>query len=129
MEQNNKDSDLKRFGLLVARLEGGALEDTLSEEMRECVREVSDACLDRGGKQKASLTLKLEFVIDQKDKVVEIYTDVQKKLPKAPRGRGGMFYADSDGGLTRENPRQITFEDELEKKRLKEAERAAGVDV
>jgi hypothetical protein len=50
--------------------------------------------------------------------------DVNEKTPKAPSRQRNMFFCDGDYNLTRENPRQMSFEDELEKKRLENAERA-----
>lgn len=117
MSNADKDQDLSSFHSFIMRLDGGGLNDELSELMKKCVREISDACLDRGGVQKASMTLKLEFKMDQKDKVVEIYPTVDEKLPKAPKGRVGMFFARADGSFTRENPRQLTLDDELERQR------------
>lgn len=119
----SKDHDLKRFNTFIARLEDGALNEELSEKINLCVREIADACLDRGGTHKATLTLKLSFQMNQKDKLVEISADINETLPKAPRGRVGMFFCDADGNLLRENPRQLTLEDELERKRLRDAER------
>jgi len=122
----NKDVDLKSFHMLLTRLETGALNQELTDAIHQAVREISDACLDRGGKHKSTITLKLEFAMDYKDKIVEITADVATKFPKAPRGRGGMFYCNSDGHLLRENPRQLTLDDELAEKRLRDAEAAAG---
>lgn len=119
-----KDQDLRQFNTLVCKLEGGALNEELTEAMKKAVREISDACLDRGGTHKASITLKLEFKMDQKDKIVEISAEVNEKMPKTPRGRGGLFFTDSEGNLTRENPRQLDLMDELERKRMRDIERA-----
>lgn len=110
------DADINSFHSLMLRLEGGALNDELTKLVHKCVQEVSDACLDRGGVHKASLKLSLEFKMDQKDKVVEIQASVDEKMPKTPRGRAGMFYVTADGKLSRENPRQMSF-DELEQRR------------
>lgn len=57
--------------------------------------------------------------MNQKDKIVEVQADVSEKYPKAPRGRAGMFFCDKDGNLTRENPRQMSF-DELANRRTGE---------
>ena len=108
---------LRNFNTFITQLEGGALNEELSERVRECVREISDACCDRGGTHKSTLTLKLEFVMNHRDKIVEIYPDVTAKHPKAPRGRAGMYFTDAEGNLTRENPQQMTFDDELKRKR------------
>jgi len=117
------DKRITNFHALLTQLSGGALAEELSEEMRKCVQEIQDACMDRAGSHKASLTLKLDFVMNHKDKVCEIYPEVVTKMPKAPKGRAGMYFTDEDGNFTRENPRQLTLDDELERKRLRDIER------
>lgn len=112
-----KDQDLRHFNTFLTRLEGGALEEELSQKLREAVQEISDACMDRGGKHSATITLKINLTMDQKDKVVEVSADVQEKMPKAPRGRGGLFFCGKDGYLTRENPRQAEMFDEVQRRR------------
>ncbi len=121
---SNNDHQLRHFNTFITNLEGGALNEQLGESMRECIQEISDACMDRAGKHKASITLKLDFVMNHKDKIVEVEADLQTKLPKAPRGRAGLFFCDAEGNLTRENPRQMTLEDELERQRMQNAEQA-----
>ncbi len=121
------DADLRNFSTFIARLEGGALSEELSETLKRCVKEVSDACCDRGGKHKSKMTLTIEVSMDQKDKVIEIYTALDEKHPKAPRGRAGMFFCDKEGNLTRNSPHQMTIEDELQKKRNQETMNTAGV--
>jgi len=96
----SKDTDLRQFNTLLCKLEGGALNEELTEAMKKAVREISDACMDRGGVHKASITLKLEFKMDQKDKIVEISAEINEKLPKAQRPRGGLYFTDSEGNLT-----------------------------
>lgn len=112
-----KDQDLRHFNTFLTRLEGGALEEELSQLLRKAVQEISDACMDRGGKHSAQITLKINLTMDQKDKVVEVSADLAEKFPKAPRGRGGMFFAGRDGYLTRENPRQAEMFDEVQRRR------------
>lgn len=121
---NHKNNLLKNFISVLGQLEGGRLQEELSEEMRSCIQEISDACLDRGGTHKASLTLKLDFIMNQQDKIVEVKADVVKKIPKAPRGRAGVYWCDSEGNLTRENPRQLHFDDEIERRRQERQEKA-----
>lgn len=118
------DNLLRNFNTMITQLEGGALNEALSEAVKECVREIADACIDRGGAHAASLTLKLNFKMKQTDRFLEIEADLQTKTPKAPRGRAGVFFCNADGELTRQDPRQLTLEDELNRKRLKDAERA-----
>lgn len=57
---SSNDQLLRNFNTMITQLEGGALNEELSEKVRECIQEIGDACLDRGGRHKASLTLKLD---------------------------------------------------------------------
>ena len=127
MSGPEKDHDLNSFHSLMLRLEGGALNEELTAAVKKCVQEIADACTDRGGVQKSTITLKLEFKMDQKDKVVEIQATVDEKHPKAPRGRAGLFFCDSNGHLTRENPRQLTLDDELSRQRSQRERDAAAI--
>ncbi len=122
-----KDQDLRHFNTFLTRLEGGALEEELSELLRKAVSEISDACLDRGGKHTATITLKVALTMDAKDKVIEVAADVTDKMPKAPRGRGGLFFAGRDGYLSRENPRQQDMFDDLQRRRDERTMAQAGV--
>lgn len=123
----DKDSDLKSFHTFLARLGNGGINELLTAALKRCVREVTDACCDRGGTHKARLTLTLDVVMDQKNKVIEIYPAIDEKLPKAPLGRSGMFYVTPEGELSRESPHQLSLDDELQRKRLQNAEATAGV--
>lgn len=122
-----KDQDLRHFNTFLLRLEGGALEEELSQKLKAAVREISDACADRGGKHTASITLKLSLMMDQKDKVIEVSAEINEKMPKAPRGRAGLFFCDADGNMTRENPRQMSFDDELQRRRDERTMSRSGV--
>ena len=124
----SNDSLLRQFSTFITQLEGGALNEELTAAMKKCVEEISDACLDRGGTHKASLVLKLDFTMNHKDKIVEVQADINEKYPKAPRGRAGMFFCDKDGNLTRENPRQMSF-DELSQRRLGERDGVVHADT
>lgn len=124
----SNDHLLRQFSTFITQLEGGALNEELTAAMKKCVEEISDACLDRGGSHKASLVLKIDFTMNHKDKIVEVQADINEKYPKAPRGRAGMFFCDKDGNLTRENPRQMSF-DELSQRRLGERESVVHADT
>lgn len=117
---------INSYHVFVTKLQGGAFNEDLTEAMKRCVSEVADACADRGGKHKGKITVTYEFSMDAKDRVIEVNADIVEKLPKAPRGRVGLFWCDSEGNLLRQDPRQMSFDDELEKKRLRDAERAAA---
>ena len=111
---NPEDQNLKNFSLFLQQLEGGALNDELSERVREAVQEVNDACMHNGGKKKATLTLKLDIEKDAQDRYVEVKADIQSKHPKIPRGRAGVFFSDSEGNLMRQDPQQRNFDEVLE---------------
>ena len=63
----------------------GRLNDELTESMQRCISEISDACADRGGKHKASITLTLNFTMDSKDKLGEIEAALAEKKVQAAR--------------------------------------------
>jgi hypothetical protein len=121
---SNKDSDLKVFHLFLARLQNGAINDLLTEAMQKAIEEVSNACMDRGGKHKSTVTFKIDFIMSQKDRILEIDCDINEKHPKVPLGRVGVFFVGNDFFPAREDARQMTLEDELARKRLSDAERA-----
>ena len=111
------DQALQHFHTLLPQLEGGRLNEELTEALRKAVSEIADACADRGGVHKASVTLKLDFQMNQKDGFVEIEASITEKMPKATRGRAGIFFCDAHGNLTRENPKQMTFDEVAERRR------------
>ncbi len=118
----NIDPSLQRFNTLIPQLETGRLNDELTEAIQRCTSEISDACADRGVKHKASLTLTLTFTMDAKDKLVEIEAALTEKLPKAPRGRAGIYFLDAHNKLTKENPRQMQMFDEVAERRRERAD-------
>ena len=120
------DSVLKGFPQVLMRLQGGAFAENCTEALQECIQEVADACSDRGGKHKVTMTITLDVTMDQRDRVVEIVPAVSNKLLKEPKPRPDAFWINTDYNLTTNNPRQMTFEDELAKKRLGDAERTAA---
>lgn len=118
-KSNNKDPDLQCFHLFLAREQRGEIADELNQAMQKCINEVTEACFERGGTNKATLTVQVTFKMDQKDKVMETHVDFDTKMPKKLRGRTGMYFVDGDGHLTRENPMQSSFADELAEHRAK----------
>ena len=112
-----KENFLKHFQSFIGHVDGGALAEELTDKMREVIQQIADHCFEHGGTHKGSLVLKLDFKMDQKDRYVEVNADVKQTLPKTPRGRAAIYFTDSEGNLTREDPRQITIEDELERQR------------
>jgi len=114
---DHKDQDLNSFHSFMLRLQDGAINKMLTDALAKGVTEISDACASRGGRHEATITLKLKLSMDQKDKVVEVYPSVDEKHPKVPLGRAGMFFAGENGRLLRENPRQLTLEDEVARQR------------
>ena len=116
-DTENKNPELNSFHSFMLNLQGGAINQMMTEALHEAARQVADACTDRGGKHEATITLKLKLTMDQKDKIIEVYPSVDEKRPKVPLGRAGMFFVSANGHFLKENPRQLTIEDELAKRR------------
>jgi hypothetical protein len=98
-------NDIHRsFSTLVSDLEDGHLHADLSREVQDIVGELNNAFANVGGKPKASLTLKLDFTLEDGG-IITIAADTKKVLPRTVRARTFM-YATPENNLTRRNPRQ-----------------------
>jgi hypothetical protein len=93
----------RSFSSLLANLDCGAFEAELAEKVRDAVAAIHDAAAARGGKPKATMTIKLEFKLDSD--VVEVRKDVSMSLPKVERGKS-IMWATPNNNLSPRNPRQ-----------------------
>lgn len=76
---------------------------SLHSELSDALAELGLACLEHQGAGAITLTIKAK---PNKDGVsLTVTDDVKTKLPQADRG-AAIFFADSDGNLSRNNPRQ-----------------------
>ena len=76
-------------------------------EAQQQLQELVKACADTGKKGKLTITLE---VIPAEIGTVVVRDDVTAKLPK-PERSSTSFYADEQGALHREDPRQPEFEE------------------
>lgn len=110
-----EDNSLKSFTAFLQQAENGALAHDASEALAKVLEEIADANTSRGGKQKATLTLKLDFTID--NGLVDIRADIKTKTPAIPRGRS-MFFLTPENNLSRQDPNQHTFDEVMERRNL-----------
>lgn len=100
-EENNKT---KSFSVVLATLEGGAFNDTLSREVQELIGDMSNHAQAYGsGSARGSVAINLDFVLKN-----GVFTVTAGKKITAPKERKSesIFWADKDNNLTEENPRQ-----------------------
>lgn len=90
---------LSQFQRVVSRCDAGYLDERLSAEVTRIVK----AMREHGGKGVISLTL--AFSIDQRDQVV-IKPDLKVKLPEPDVGVSGPLFADDEGRLYVDDPKQ-----------------------
>lgn len=107
---SGSEHDLRNFSQIIGYLEGGQLNQDLTEEIRNVIATLHNEALSRGGKQKGSLTIKLDFLLEEG--VIEVRADCSAKLPRHQRGRS-MLWATPDNLLTAKNPKQteLNFKD------------------
>lgn len=94
------------FAQFIQSLEDGALHADLTAHLQEINHKLSQHVIDHGGKPKGSLTLKIDFRLDQG--VFEIDAKAVVKVPDEPRGRS-IMWALPDGRFTGTNPKQMSF--------------------
>lgn len=93
----------RSFNLVLVGLQGGAVNDMLSRDLQEMVKELVDHWNNTRKTAKGCLTLKLKLKFD--DGICEIVPEVKVELPKPVLGRDVMW-PDQHGNLRPENPRQ-----------------------
>jgi hypothetical protein len=100
VDQEMVGQNRRTFGSWVAEQRQGALHAELTEKLAE----LTAACVEL--EKKGTLTLKIT-VEPQKDKVTLFVTDdVKVAAPVADRP-SALYFADADGSLRREDPRQM----------------------
>ncbi|MFG6083810.1 hypothetical protein ACEUZ9_000127 [Paracoccus litorisediminis] len=90
----------------------GELLETGDQKMTELVEAIRET--GNGG----SLTLKVGIKVNKAGQL-EIVPDITIKKPTRSMGTG-IYFATDDGRLTRRDPNQMDFEDELERRRSTE---------
>lgn len=85
------------FGVVVAELADGELEQRLTAEFADVVRAVEDT--GKPGK------LQINILVGTDGKMIRVVADTKVTIPKPPV-EGTAFFSDDRGGLHLENPRQ-----------------------
>jgi len=101
------------FGETLAVLQEGTLVQDLSEEQKKIILELQDAIIDGAKKAKGSLTIKLDYLLE--DGVINILPDIKSTVPKRPRLKS-VLWAGENGALSRVNPRQFNMFDDATKR-------------
>lgn len=93
----------------IRHLEDGDFESQLNDDLTKVVTELRQYATENGGNPKARIGITLDFAYDFKRQMVTVVGDIAIKTPKPPRG-SSMFYTTKQGGLTRQDPRQVELE-------------------
>lgn len=102
---------------ILQQIRGGSALEEAGRDLQELVQAVRET--GKAGKLIFSITVEPDKADET---VVTLQPDITLKIPKRAKAKG-MFYMDSHGRLTREDPRQI----ELELERKQKLEDAGAV--
>jgi hypothetical protein len=102
MSEVNAD-EFHSFGVLLANLEDGQLNQDISDQITDMVARIHDAYRDQGGKPAGKLTLSIGFKLD--GGVIEAAATFKVEMPKEARPKT-ILWATRGNKLTRSNPRQ-----------------------
>lgn len=105
---------IRNFCEALTAMEDGQLVEDLAEKLNELIAEMNNAAIDNGGKQKGSLTLKLDFTLD--GGLIETNANVKSTLPTIKRQRS-VFWSTPDNYLSRNNPKQRDIFEDVNKER------------
>lgn len=101
MTTTDERSQTKPIAQFLREHAGGRLHDEASEKLAQLVSAVNET----GNKGTLTIVLKVAPMKGMDDGVLQVTDDVKLKAPEGPRS-GTLFYADDEGNLHRENPRQ-----------------------
>ncbi|MBL4748432.1 MAG: hypothetical protein JKY17_06610 [Magnetovibrio sp.] len=105
----NTDPIIRMFSDALVIMEDGQLVSDLTETQRDLLAALTDCIQDGARRAKGTLTLKLDYVLE--DGMFDIQAEVKSSLPKVKRGRT-VLWATPENNLCRNNPRQRNmFED------------------
>lgn len=121
--QDNSENVLHNFNQFIGTHADGALNDKLSQEMREMNAQLSNQAIKHGGKPKGRITLVVDFVLDQG--VMDIDTSVAVKMPKEQSDRS-VYWLTENNKLSKSNPRQAELPLRAALQRQPATEEAAG---
>jgi hypothetical protein len=98
------DVTIRPFGDWLAEQAKGKTHAELGEGLHDLIARVQDT----GKKGSITLTVTVE-PMKQDGTLLVVSDEIKLKLPEYDRP-SGVFYADKNGNLTRDNPDQMTFE-------------------
>lgn len=98
--------EARTFGILIAGLEDGQLNQDLTQAVSDIVARLHDTERDQGGSPSGTLTLKLAMKLD--GGVIEIKGSFTAAMPKEVRPKS-VYWATPNNNLTRRNPKQREF--------------------
>lgn len=101
-----QDTVARNFAQFIQMLEDGQFNADLSDQLRDIAAACSDAVLAHGGKSKATMTIKINFLLDRG--IFEIAADFKTTLPKEKRQRT-VAWNTPDNLFTPDNPRQMSL--------------------
>lgn len=100
---------IRTFADALSVMEDGQLICDLTAAQQSLIAALHDAALNKGGKPKGSISLKLEYSLEEG--MVEIHSDIKAVEPKTKRART-MMWVTPENNLSRSNPKQRgLFED------------------
>ncbi len=103
----DQGDDPSAFLTFLAQVQDGRFSDELSARMKSLVTAVTDQARNAGGKPKAQLKIEINFHLA--DGILEVTADATTKMPKTIRSRS-IFYALKDGGVSPNNPKQLSLD-------------------
>jgi len=101
MAENNTKAG--KFSTFLADFARGSLDDEITDQLTELVREMTRISETSGGKPKGKLTLSVEFVLDRG--VMDVNPKLNVTRPTPLRARAVM-YPTRDGGLSSQDESQ-----------------------
>jgi hypothetical protein len=94
--------DIKNFSQFLALHADGSLNKELTVSLNKMIADLSNRVLDQGGKQKGTITVEVDVVLDQG--IVEIMAGHKVKMPIDKTK--SVYWATTDNNLTQSNPKQ-----------------------
>ena len=98
------NEQIKNFSQLLALHASGATNDLYTEAMQNMVAELSNRVIDRGGKQRGTISLTVEVTLEQG--VVRIDINHPKAKTPEPAGTSDIMWATPENNLQQSNPKQ-----------------------
>lgn len=98
------DEGTRPFGHFLQQVEEGAFHADLSDTLQSTCKELESRASRFEAKQKGSLTVQFDFVVNPNG-TVSVRTNFKTKLPPIPR-QESTFWLTKSSNLVGENPRQ-----------------------